>query len=143
LNAFLEAFRGESIDWHGSPGAAPAEIARLRRHIPGVPEAYLEFLASMNGGDGSLPTEAPITYLRLWPADRSIQYNIDYEVQRWLPDHWGIGDNGGSEMLAFDRAAPGWPLCTVPFVPLEAESCIPVAPNFSDLLRRLGKRATA
>jgi hypothetical protein len=141
LSEFLAACRAGTLAWEVRPGAASFDLANLQSRLPGAPVDYVAFLSEADGGEGDLVTEAPITYLRLWSAASSIDNNDSYQVQRSLPGYWGIGDNGGGEMLAFDRSFAVWPLYAIPFIPMDARDRIPVADSFGQMLRRLGKSA--
>jgi hypothetical protein len=123
--------------WEGGPPADADVIQELADWSLGaLPPEYLELLRLSDGGEGEF--EGYPSYARLWPARTVIEYNQDYEVQRYLPGFIGFGDNGGPDLLLFDtRHGAPYPIVAVPFVPMELASAIDVAPDFGALLARL------
>ena len=101
-----------------------------------MPAEYLACLRLSNGGQASL-SGFP-SYVRIWPARTAIEYNRDYEVQRWLPGFVGFGDNGGGEMVGFDtRQGQPYPVCAVPFAPMEWQAAMGRVPDFAAFIRQL------
>ncbi len=78
------------------------------------------------------------SYVRVWPARTAVEYNRDYEVQRWLPGFVGIGDNGGTDMIGFDaRHGQPYPVCAVPFAPMEWDAVMGQVPDFDSFIGQL------
>lgn len=123
--------------WEGNPPAAGEDVAALVAAAPvPLPAGYLELLRISDGGDAELFGYP--SYVRVWPARMAIQYNRDYEVWRWLPGFVGFGDDGGPEMLGFDaRRGELYPVCAVPFVPMNWENATEAAPDFGAFIRRM------
>jgi hypothetical protein len=77
-------------------------------------------------------------YVRIWPAQTAIEYNREYEVQRWLPGFVGFGDNGGPDMVGFDtRRGEPYPVCAVPFAPMVWEDALGEVADFGAFIRLL------
>lgn len=123
--------------WAGNPPASEEDLAVLIAESPvPLPAEYLALLRLSDGGDAAMSGYP--TYVRIWPARTAIEYNRDYEVQRWLPGFVGIGDNGGSDMVGFDsRRGEPYPVCAVPFAPMEWEAAMGQVPDFGTFIRQL------
>jgi len=103
-----------------------------------LPQAYLTFLELCNGGEGELPVQ-PL-WFQIWPAQKVLEYNHGYEVEKFLPGFVGFGSNGGGELLAFDtRQGEPWPVVAVPFIPMEESHAVQVAPDFHTLAEMFGE----
>jgi len=128
---------GNGHQWDGNPPASEAEIAELVAKLPApLPEEYLALLRLSDGGTAMLSGYP--SYVRVWPARTAIEYNRDYEVQRWLPGFVGFGDNGGPDMVGFDtRRGEPYPVCAVPFAPMEWAAAMGTVPDFGAFIRQL------
>ncbi len=96
----------------------------------------MNLLRMSDGGHASL-TGYP-SYARVWPARTVIESNRDYEIQRCVPGFVGFGDDGGEVVIGFDtRTGSPYPICAVPFVPMEWASANEVAANFNEFIGRM------
>jgi hypothetical protein len=128
---------GGGHEWQGNPPASKNDLAALvaAASVP-LPPEYLALLRLSDGGHASLSGYP--SYVRVWPARTAIEHNRDYEVQEWLPGFIGFGDNGGPDMVGFDtREGEPYPVCAVPFVPMEWEAAVGQAPDFGAFIRQL------
>jgi hypothetical protein len=125
--------------WQVAPtGADEAAIQALIATV-GVtlPPEYIEYLRVNNGGEGDLAVEPG--WFQVWPAEQVIELNRAYEVHDNLPKFFGIGSNGGGELLAFDaRSESPWPVVMIPFMPMDEAEARPVAPDFESFVRLMG-----
>ncbi|HEY1011971.1 MAG TPA: SMI1/KNR4 family protein, partial [Herpetosiphonaceae bacterium] len=124
---------------HAPAGAAPDAIARLldESGLP-LPPAYLVTLRWSDGPTGELPS-LPYRF-QLWPAAQVMEQNAGYELARWVPGFFGIGSSGGGELIAFDtRQAPPWPVCAIPWIPLDEQDMLVIAPDFMAFLALTGQ----
>ena len=123
--------------WDGNPPAAEDDIAALVSSCPvPLPSEYLTLLQLSDGGDALLSGYP--TYVRIWSARTAIEYNRDYEVQRWLPGFIGFGDNGGPDMVGFDtRSGQPYRVCAIPFAPMEWEAAMGDVSDFTAFIRQL------
>jgi hypothetical protein len=128
---------GGGYKWDGHAPAAEEDIAALVAASPvPLPAEYLALLRLCDGGHASLSGYP--SYVRIWPARTAIEYNLDYEVQRWLPGFVGFGDNGGSDMVGFDtRRGEPYPVCAVPYTPMEWEAAMGQEHDFGAFIRQL------
>lgn len=120
------------------PGAGEAAIqAMLAATDVRLPSEYADYLRTTNGGEGDLAAEPG--WFQMWSAENVVELNKSYEVQKFLPGFFGIGSNGGDELLAFDmRPSRSWPIVMVPFIPMHAAKARPVAPDFVSFVRLMG-----
>ena len=125
------------FQWEGNPPAVPDDIAALEAAFPvPLPTDYLSLLRVSDGGEAELSGYP--TYVRIWPALKSINYNDGYQVSHWLLGFIGIGDNGGPDMVGFDtRQGEPYPVCSVPFAPMEWEAAMGRVPDFGAFISQL------
>lgn len=124
--------------WRPALPAPAAEIAALVGDAPlRLPKGYLELLAVTNGGEGDLGVKPG--WLAIWPASEVMQNNAGYQVADNTPGLLGFGSNGGGELLAFDaRGSEPWPVAMVPFIPMQIDEAIQIAPEFDKFLEAIG-----
>ncbi|MGL4462817.1 MAG: SMI1/KNR4 family protein [Planctomycetia bacterium] len=138
----VAAVVAESISgWTHRPGPAdPAAVEALAAgSLVPLPAEYLELLRLHDGGEGNLGAKQP-GWFQLWPVGEVATLNRGYGVVEYLPGFFGFGSDGGGELLALDcRGRPPWPVVIVPFIPLEAEDALPVAADFAEFVRLLGR----
>lgn len=123
--------------WEGNPPSLQQDIAILVAETPvALPTEYLSLLRLSDGGTAIISGYPE--YVRVWPALTAVEYNRDYEVQQWLPGFVGFGDNGGPDMVGFDtRKGQPYPVCAVPFVPMEWEAGMGWMPDFISFIGQL------
>lgn len=129
--------------WSSNSPAPQAAVALLRSEaeIP-LPESYLQFLCTTNGGEGDLGIEPG--WISFWSAEEVLDLNRSYELDQLVPGFFGIGSNGGGDLIALDgRKGPPFPVVAVPFVPLGVEDAMIIAPDFDALISLLGVRIDA
>jgi len=124
--------------WRPAPPASAAAIESLRASVPfELPDLYLQFLATTNGGEGDLGVEPG--WLVPWAAEDVCARNEDYKVAEFLPGLFGLGSIGGGELLAFDiRGEKPWPIVSVPFIPMQLEEATQIASSFEALSAFIG-----
>ncbi len=125
--------------WEPASPAEPADIAEVAAKAPfPLPAEYLEFLSRSNGGEGELGADPG--WFVLWRAEQVLSLNRSYHVPEELPGFFGIGSNGGGELLAFDsRSGMPYPVVAVPFIPMEAQESLIVAETFGRFTELMGK----
>ena len=127
-----EARRFESFNLE-PPAEASAIVAFEVEAGFALPGDYSAFLRKSNGGWGELGEH----YLQLWPVEELLVRNRRYEVEDAAPGLLLFGSDGGGEAFAFDRQRPGAPVVMVPFIPLDRNEAIDIAPTFEEFLERL------
>lgn len=127
--------------WSREAPADPADLEELRLGAPGpLPECYVELLSLADGGEGKLGAEPG--WFQLWPASTVIALNDSHEVLEHLPGYFGIGSNGGGQLLALHLDSPGAPVYRVPFIPLDASEARVVAATFEEFVALMGREPT-
>lgn len=116
----------------------PSSKADLEKYLPQLPselpEAYLNFLRQYNGTEGDLPVQ-PYCF-QLWKSDELSEANKDYEIQNYLPGYFGIGGNGGGELIAFNLKNQR--IFAIPFCPMDEQDALLVAENFEEFEKTMG-----
>ena len=98
------------------------------------PESYIYFLKKYRGASGDLPIQ-PL-YFQLWQIDVLLQCNKDYEVQKYLPNYFGIGDNGAGELIAINLN--NQKIFAVPFIGMEEKDVWLIAESFEEFENIIG-----
>jgi hypothetical protein len=117
------------------PPATDSATATLRRWLGrDLPPQYLAFLQESNGVELGVHDEGG-DCLCLWSATDVPDLNATYSIQRWLPDTFAIGSDGGDDAILLDMsAAPEpecWPVIRVGFGALDREEFLVQAPSFA------------
>ena len=129
---------GHSTGWERESPANPEAVQKLmaEAHVE-LPDEYLELLRYSNGGEGNLAVEPG--WFQLWPAEKVIEFNEGYEVNKFIPGFFGFGSSGGGEMLALDtREGRPYKVVRIPFIPMKAELARLVAEDFENFACALG-----
>lgn len=100
-----------------------------------LPANFLNFLRQHNGGEGFIGDN----YIIFWKAEELVDFNREYEVERYAPGIFLFGSNGGGEGYGFDTQSPAMPIVRIPFVGMERRYATPVAKDFPDLFVHLAK----
>jgi hypothetical protein len=135
-----EALRDGLDGWHTREyPASPEALESLAASAPlQLPEEYFALLRFSNGGEGELGVEPG--WFQLWPAEEVLPLNRAYGVPEFLPGFFGLGSNGGGELLALDaRIGPPYKVVMVPFVPMEVLEAETIAEDFLGFVRALGR----
>lgn len=120
------------------PPASKNEVAKLKANCSYVlPEEYLEFLLTHNGGNGELPVQ-PCWY-EMWAADEVLEHNEIYQAANYLPDFFAIGSNQGGELIYIDyRNERQGNIVSIPLTPSDPEYANIIAADVYDFINSLG-----
>ena len=77
-----------------------------------LPESYMFFLETANGGEGFIGER----YAQLWRAEDLIDANRAYKTAEFAPNLFLIGSDGGGEAYAFDVSGDDPQVFEVPFI---------------------------
>ena len=117
-----------------NPPASPDAVSQCQSNLKFLlPVDYLQFLEQMNGGEGFVGNN----YLRAWPVEELIQDNNEYHVEEFAPGLFLFGSSGGGEAFAFDARSTPPVIVAVPFIVLNLEDAIVIAPTFTAFLQHL------
>jgi cell wall assembly regulator SMI1 len=101
-----------------------------------LPLDYKNFMSTHDGGEGFVGEQ----YLILWRAGELLEFNRDYEVEKYSPGLVLFGSNGGGEAFAFDaRPGENMRIRIVPFIGMSLGDAKYVAESFEKFLFRLGE----
>jgi SMI1/KNR4 family protein SUKH-1 len=121
-------------EFDAKPPANPASVALCQSQLKfQLPADYIQFLEQTNGGEGFVGKN----YLRAWPVEDLIQNNNEYHVEECAPGLFLFGSSGGGEAFAFDTRSTPPVIVAVPFIVLNLEDAIVIAPNFTAFLQHL------
>jgi len=137
-----ELAKASASTWMPAPPAPEAVVSALRQTLGlDLPSDYLDFLRFSDGGCGDIPVD-PWCFDSLWKASELAEFNRGYEVPIYCPGFFGIGSTGGGDMFAFDiRRAQPWPVVYIPFIGMEPDAALLVAPDFRSFVAMFGQRA--
>ena len=127
--------------YEANEGAPASAVEALRRQYPSLPAAYLDFLRTSNGAQGTLGI--PPGSFSLWSAGNAPRFNVEHEVFQNLPGHFGIGSSLGGELFVLKlrgSAAEIAAVYRVPFIPMEESEMLEVAETFAAFVAAMGKR---
>ena len=97
------------------PGASGADIADVEREFRRkLPRDFLDFMATVDGGEGWLGNQA--NYLILFRLIDLHALNRSYQADIFAPGLTIIGSSGGGAAYAFDHRVTPPPVVAVPWV---------------------------
>ena len=99
-----------------------------------LPPDFRELLKISNGGEGNIGNH----YLMIWSIEEVLDYNQQYEVEKYAPGLMIFGSSGGGEAYAFDyRSGKFGGVVKIPFVGMDLDDVRSLAPAFIEFLRGL------
>jgi hypothetical protein len=136
-----EFARTGASTWMPAPPASEEVVSSLRQSVGAdLPSDYLDFLRFSDGGCGSIPVD-PWRFESLWRATELAEFNRSYQVPIYCPGFFGIGSSGGGEMFALDMRGPQpWPIVHIPFIGMEPDAALLIAPDFRSFVAMFGKK---
>jgi SMI1 / KNR4 family (SUKH-1) len=118
------------------PPAAPHTIDALSSALgSSLPRSYLDFLQQHNGGEGFIGEN----YIILWKAEELVDFNREYEVDKYAPGILLFASTGGGEGYGFDTQSTSLPIVQIPFVGMDRRHATLVAQDLQDLFARLAE----
>jgi len=113
------------------PSPVETMVAVERQFGIEFPADYKRFMADKDGGEGFVGSH----YLILWRSSELVEFNRDYEVEKYAPGLIFFGSNGGGEAYAFDaRSKEKMAIRMVPFVGMSLQEAEHIADTFEDFL---------
>ncbi len=118
---------------------APAEAAVVdglsARLGVELPKDYTDFLKKHNGGEGFVRDN----YIIFFKAEELVDFNREYEVEKYAPGILLFASNGGGEGYGFDTEDPAMPIVRVPFIGMDRQSAETIARDLADLFSWLAE----
>lgn len=68
-----------------------------------------------------------------WESDKLISINADYNVDEFIPGYFGIGSDGGGEMLTVELSSGK--IYSIPFIPMDSNEKVLIANSIDDLIK--------
>lgn len=68
-----------------------------------------------------------------WEADNLISLNTEYNVDEYVPGYFGIGSDGGDEMLTVELSSGK--IYSIPFIPMDSKEKVFIANSLDDLIK--------
>ncbi|WP_219267310.1 SMI1/KNR4 family protein [Pseudomonas sp. Xaverov 259] len=127
------------MEYHLTEGQlnGPAEIPAvdgLSTHLGvALPESYINFLKTHDGGEGFIGD----SYIIFWKAEELVEFNREYEVETYAPGIFLFASNGGGEGYGFETLDAAMPVVRIPFIGMNRQYAISVASDLPDLFARL------
>ena len=97
-----------------------------------LPKDYTKFLKEHNGGEGFIGD----SYIIFFKAEELVDFNREYEVEKYAPGILLFASNGGGEAYGFDTDDVEMPIVRIPFIFMERQSAETIARDLADLLLR-------
>ncbi|XFC38267.1 SMI1/KNR4 family protein [Stenotrophomonas indicatrix] len=101
-----------------------------------LPESYIEFLKTHDGGEGFIGDN----YIIFWKAEEVVDFNREYEVDTYAPGIFLIASSGGGEGYGFDTLDVAMSVVRVPFIGMDRQHAISVARDIPDLFAHLAEQ---
>ena len=129
-------------DWRRLGAASEASIEALKAAAPsGLPDSYLDLLRFTDGGEGPLPVQP--FWFQLYPAHEALEIEQGGSFKEFFPNLFVVGGNGGGEAIALDlRGSQPFGVVAFDMTNIDlAESILPIAPTFDDMIDLIGRDA--
>ncbi len=68
-----------------------------------------------------------------WEAVNLISLNDDYNIEEYVPGYFGIGSDGGDEILTVELSSGK--IYSIPFIPMDSKEKVFIANSIDDLLK--------
>lgn len=123
-----------------NPSATGNHIVEAETHFGcAFPTQYRHFMTHHDGGEGFIGGQ----YLILWRASELVEFNREYEAEKYAPGLLLFGSNGGGEAFAFDTRDNSMRIVMVPFIGMSLKDATPVAESFENFLSYLANGTLA
>jgi hypothetical protein len=101
-----------------------------------LPNDYKYFISNYTGHETQMGQE----FFKLWGKENLMLLNKEYKILEHLPATFGIGDNGGGELIAIEKLEIGdFRIILTPFIDLDRQFHIVIGESFTDFLLRIDK----
>ncbi|OLU16543.1 SMI1/KNR4 family protein [Pseudomonas sp. PA1(2017)] len=100
------------------------------------PTNYIEFLKKHDGGEGFIGEN----YIIFWKAEELVDFNREYEVEKYAPGIFLFASDGAGEGYGFDTENKKMPIIRLPFVGMYRQYANPVADDICSLFSVLSEQ---
>ncbi|ESW94996.1 cell wall assembly protein [Mesorhizobium sp. LSJC268A00] len=98
-----------------------------------LPKDYADFVREHNGGEGFIGD----SYIIFFKAEELVDFNREYEVEKYAPGILLFASNGGGEAYGFDTHDVEMPIVRIPFIFMERQSAETIARDLAGLFAAL------
>jgi hypothetical protein len=121
-------------DFSSNPPTDGGHLAEAETHFGcPLPIQYRHFMSGQDGGEGFVGGQ----YLILWRASELVEFNREYEAEKYAAGLLLFGSNGGGEAFAFDTRDNAMRIVMVPFVGMSLKDASEVTDTFDNFLSKL------
>jgi hypothetical protein len=115
------------------PPASATEVALLQEYFGAVPTDYLDVVSEA--------TEIELQhacgqYIRIWGPTGCIEMDEGYGIRQRIPGAVPIGDDGGGQVIFYQKGKQGFGLYHVGYGNLDGGDAIWIAPTLTDFLTK-------
>lgn len=113
-------------------GSSESRIKEMIMSSPiEIPSEYVELIREKSEIEISINEKK---VLRIWGADGCVEMNEAYNIQKYLPYSWAIGDDEGGYVIIYAKDENDIGLYAVSFSDLDDNEKIYIAPSLCDFL---------
>ena len=113
-------------------GASEHEIEALRQKFQTIPEDYITLARAMTEIEFKV---VPDGYLRIWRPSGCIEMFEAYNFEKYIPEGFPFGDNGGDKAFLFMRGPSSEQgVYMVPYGDIDRESSIFLSSTIDDII---------
>ncbi len=98
-----------------------------------LPDEFIEIIREKSEIEISINGDK---ILRIWGASGCIEMNDAYNIQKYLPFSWAIGDDEGGYAIVYAKGEEGIGVYAVSFSDLDDNEKIFISPSLSDFLTK-------
>ncbi len=123
---FNKAFKIEEYQ----AGSSDEEIGSMRKACPiEIPPEFIEIIKTASEIEISVMDER---YIRIWGAAGCVEMNEAYQIRKYIPRSWAIGDDGGGNAIIYMTGEKGKGVYAIPFGDLCVEDAYYLSPSLRD-----------
>ena len=115
------------------PPASGTEVVSLQEHFGAVPADYLQLVSEATEIE---LRHANGQYVRIWGPVGCIEMNEGYGIRRRIPGAVPIGDDGGGNVIFYQKGKQGFGLYHLGYGNLDGDAAIWIAPTLTHFLTR-------
>jgi hypothetical protein len=93
-----------------------------------LPKGFIEFYIQSNGAE----VNSEEFYTILWPLSDMLPYNISYQIEKYAPEFFIFGTDGGDTAFVIEKTTGK--IFEMPFIGMSTKEAIFIADSFNDFL---------
>jgi len=92
-----------------------------------LPEGFIEFFSQSDGGF----IRSENIYIELWPLTEIVELNKKYEVEKYAPDYFVFGSDGGGTAYCIEKKSAN--ICDMQFIGMPDDVSV-ICKSFDEFL---------